>query len=179
PLSGEINGLPLTELRLQYNHFAVEDLVRLKDLLPSPSYYHPQQNTGIPQAYSPDPGEQLTLRAPYDPDLVPASEYQWFRGSQALNERSVSGHTLVLENVSPQDDGNYTYKVWNSSLPGLTLTSLVQNISVEAPGWKSITVDLASHNRVEDNRSTVNKSFLNTAPNTPYNFSYELSGLGA
>jgi YD repeat-containing protein len=178
PLPAEINSLGLTEFTLQYNYFTASDLLNVKAKLPSASSYHPQKSIGAYRAYRSGTGESLTLTVPEDRDMVPASEFQWFKGSQAVNPRSTSGHTLVLPNLTAQNSGNYTYKIWNISLPGLTLTSETQNVSVESPGWKSITVDLMVHNREEENTSTVNRTFLNTVPNTPYNISYELSGLG-
>lgn len=44
--------------------------------------------------------------------------------------RSASGHTHTISNASGSHSGDYYYKIWNADLPGLTLTSRVQEVLV-------------------------------------------------
>ncbi len=178
PVPSELNNLPLTNFSLRANYFTAGDLLPVKEMWIDANSYAPQKNMDPARAYQVGQGGTLTLQADTDLNTEPPSEYQWFRGSQALNTRSASGHTLVLDNVAVNQSGNYTFRIWNADLPALTLTSAVQNVQVQSPGWKSLTVDLMSHNRKEGSSSVLRKTLLNTVPNTPYSLSYELSGLG-
>ena len=63
----------------------------------------------------------------------------------AVNARDTASHTLTVSGLGSGDSGDYYYKIWNSELPGLELTSRLQSLNVTQTGgiWQCLDYGVA------------------------------------
>jgi|GEM_PF-2320253 len=130
---GEIHFNPssgTSKLDAYGNRYTFTDLLPHKNRFFSYYSYNFQDSVDVGKNVLLPSGQNLVLTADIDRNTAPASEFQWFKDGVAVNTRSASGHTHTISNASGSHSGDYYYKIWNADLPGLTLTSRVQEVLV-------------------------------------------------
>jgi RHS repeat-associated protein len=132
-------------LDMTYNKLTFSDMLGTLRMLCSQSepyaYYDPQEFVDQQKIISVLDGRNLTLTTSIDRNTITPSLYQWFKNGIPLPQTpqpSASGHTIVLQNVSSADFGDYYYKITNtdyslacqSGTPSYSLTSNIQTVQV-------------------------------------------------
>ena len=112
----------------------------LKVTRPIGSYVYIPQDTvvslmGQPSTVTAYVGDSLRLEAAIDRSTTPASQYQWFKYVDGVNDipltqPSALGYIYNDGNFSASEAGQYYYKITNPAAPGLVLVSPKQTIKV-------------------------------------------------
>ena len=115
----------LVVMYLYNNKFEFDDLMpaRLGNL--NLYGYVPQQKFGKEEVYNKQSGELLTLTATVGGT---GNLYQWYKDGNPLNGKTTS--TLDFASLALTDQGSYTCKVINPSVPNLTLESKAMSVFV-------------------------------------------------
>jgi len=115
----------LVVMYLYNNKFEFDDLMpaRLGNL--NLYGYVPQQKFGKEEVYNKQSGELLTLTATVGGT---GNLYQWYKDGNPLNGKTTS--TLDFVSLALTDQGSYTCKVINPSVPNLTLGSKAMSVIV-------------------------------------------------
>lgn len=148
PLLGSKTSL--IQIYAAFNKFTFKDLILLKQQFSGSFAYSPQDSVDLRKTLTVPIGSSRTLTANIDRTTTPASVYQWFRyvngtSDVALNTASTTGYSYTLTNVSSADAGKrFYYKITNTAVPGLTLTSRMQVLNPAPNGDRIINICLKS-----------------------------------
>jgi RHS repeat-associated protein len=132
---GELSNL-IGGLAISKNQFTFSDILNVDNLqlFPGSSWYTPQDSVDTRRNVIGVVGKEITLKIIVDRGTTPASSYEWFRiknGSTTnVSSPSVEGHTLKFIPSENDNGAKYYCKITNSGVPGLTLTSRIQNLTL-------------------------------------------------
>ncbi|MEM6725719.1 MAG: S8 family serine peptidase, partial [Bacteroidota bacterium] len=128
-----VNGLPPLTSLMVLQDLAVEDNALLfRDLEPNaalsiPTFtYAPQREFDRERFLTKPAGSDVTWSTPAGGIF---SEYQWYLDGVPVGV-PMGDPNLTINSIGPSDVGAYTSEVTNIQLPGLTLISLAQNLSL-------------------------------------------------
>ncbi len=114
----------LTTLLVANNKFTFEDLEPNISKLGTSTNYAPQANIGTTQTFVLLSGQPINLSISLGGT---ANTYQWKRGATNVGTNS---NSFSVASATSTDAGTYTLTVTNSIVPGLTLSSFNQVVSV-------------------------------------------------
>ncbi len=130
----------LDRLSISFNQLDFSDLNEIKaifDAVSIPVVYAPQDSIGLTQSELVHIGDTITLNCMNE---MLNNQYQWFLMDSLIN--TTNACSLTIENINPQQLGEYSYHVTNLDFPQLTLfsrpitiyprTLAVQEVQVEA-----------------------------------------------
>ena len=111
----------LTTFKVENNSITFDDLAQVPQFangINDDFTYHPQSKVLEEETVELRAGEQYTMSAKVDDDVV--DNYQWFLNGQVID--GATEETYTIESYSESDKGTYTCKITNVAYPSLTLS---------------------------------------------------------
>jgi Leucine-rich repeat (LRR) protein len=130
---GLVNITTLTYIDISGNLFTFGDFLPIKNGFNGTMVYTNQGLVDEEKNFDAPIGQPYDLVASIDRTTTPTSMFQWFKlvngNPIALNTSSVGGHTVTLPAIASSDEGvKYYYKITNSSVTALVLTSKLRTL---------------------------------------------------
>ena len=175
PIPSDVLSIPLTRFDIYTNNFVFSDLeANYSGLTTIPTFTHtPQRNADTVRTVTVNNGETLTI----EPSVAANAHdsYQWYKGGIAIPGAT---NRIYTKTATHSDNGVYTYKITNSVITSLEITS--NNITVvippdpETPEKVFYIVsgnDVWVRGSISDEKDIANKYTFNSTNNSEIDFS--------
>ncbi|MCG8310319.1 MAG: leucine-rich repeat domain-containing protein, partial [Cytophagales bacterium] len=125
---GEIASLDFFSIK--ENNHVFKDIIEFRSIYQGAFsfYYTPQNKVDVSEFIELTIGNSLTLEASVDRNTLPACKYQWLKDGVPITTLDTANHTLIIDNVTDLDEGDYHYIITNEALSALTLISRIKYV---------------------------------------------------